>query len=163
MARAQRKSTSRWQRDPEKEKFWRDKITGWLSSSLSIRAYCKRVNISESCFYAWRREITIRDRESGNLAAENSEANLPDRVNDSRGRSIRTNYREQIHPPGKSTNSPFVQLKVVGQNECKKVDALNSKKSLMIISPNGFTLNVSCDTDLSLLSNVVQILEANNA
>ena len=163
MARAQRKSTSRWQRDPEKEKFWRGKITGWLNSGLSIRAYCKRENISETCFYAWRREIKIRDRESGNSTAENAVADLPDRVHDSRGRSIKTNYREQIHPPGKSTNSPFVQLKVVGQTECKKVDAPKSKKALMIISPNGFTLKVSCDTDLSLLSNVVQILEDNNA
>jgi len=47
----------------EREEFWRLAVNEWLSSGLTIRAFCKREQLSEPSFYAWRRKIELRDRE----------------------------------------------------------------------------------------------------
>ncbi len=64
-------SKKRWQRDEVKEAEWRILIDGWRSSGLSVRQYCMSNFITESSFRAWRREISLRDRES-TRAQENS-------------------------------------------------------------------------------------------
>lgn len=52
-------------RDPVKEAYWRKTLQRYASSGLSVREFCKRENVTESAFYAWRRTIGERD-EAGN-------------------------------------------------------------------------------------------------
>lgn len=47
-------------RDPAKEVYWREVLTRYASSGLSVREFCKRERLTESQFYAWRRTIGER-------------------------------------------------------------------------------------------------------
>ena len=55
-------------RDPRKEQFWRDILSRWPDSGLTIRAYCRRHRLSEASFYAWRRELGQRDEQAQSAA-----------------------------------------------------------------------------------------------
>lgn len=50
-------------RDPDKERFWRTLLELHSTSGLSVRDFCQQHHISEANFYAWRREIRLRDQE----------------------------------------------------------------------------------------------------
>ena len=52
-------------RDPAKEALWRKTLKRFSASGLSVREFCKRENVTESAFYAWRRTIGERD-DAGN-------------------------------------------------------------------------------------------------
>ncbi len=43
-----------------KEQFWRDVMTRWRDSGLSIRAFCRRHRLAEPSFYFWRRALSER-------------------------------------------------------------------------------------------------------
>jgi hypothetical protein len=43
--------------------FWRGQIEGQATSGLSARQWCRREQLSEPSFYAWRRKLAQRDRE----------------------------------------------------------------------------------------------------
>ena len=163
MRKGLKKSTSRWQRDPDKEKFWREKVKSWRTSGLSIRAFCRRHNISETSFYAWRRELRIRDRETDTNSVQPASDSLPPKVKDSRGRLIAVKFREQVHHESTESNSPFVPLKLVSATQKQSKDEVAVPESnIEIVSPNGFTIRISKTTDLNLLSQVVHTLEDNN-
>lgn len=49
------------QRDPAKEALWRKRLQRFATSCLSVREFCKRENVTESAFYAWRRTIGERN------------------------------------------------------------------------------------------------------
>ena len=51
-------------RDPAKESAWRGRLAAWRKSGLGVREFCRREKLSEQQFYAWRRELKFRDRES---------------------------------------------------------------------------------------------------
>jgi hypothetical protein len=46
-----------------REARWRELVRRQPGSGLSVRAFCSREHVTESAFYAWRREIGVRDRE----------------------------------------------------------------------------------------------------
>jgi len=50
-------------RDPAKEQYWRRLLATWQRSGQSGRDFCAEHQLSESNFYAWKREIAQRDRE----------------------------------------------------------------------------------------------------
>lgn len=50
-------------RDVGREQFWRRAIAEWRKSGQSVRDYCSRRNLTESNFFAWRRELMKRDQE----------------------------------------------------------------------------------------------------
>ena len=52
------------QRNPDKEQFWRDVMTRWRDSGLTVRAFCRRQRLSEPSFYGWRRELAQRDQQA---------------------------------------------------------------------------------------------------
>lgn len=49
------------QRDPAKEASWRGALQRFISSGLSVREFCRREQLTESSFYAWRRTISERN------------------------------------------------------------------------------------------------------
>ena len=51
-------------RDLERERSWRALVDRQRLSGLSVRGFCRREVVSEASFYAWRRELLRRDRES---------------------------------------------------------------------------------------------------
>jgi hypothetical protein len=53
-----------WRRDPAKERRWRRMVRRWEKSGLSVREFCDWQALSEASFYAWRRELAVRDREA---------------------------------------------------------------------------------------------------
>lgn len=48
-------------RDRNREAFWRGVLTRHGKSGLSARAFCRREQLSEPSFYAWRRTLAQRD------------------------------------------------------------------------------------------------------
>ena len=54
----------RGERDRGKERFWRRMLRQWRRSGCSVRAFCGEHGLAEALFYAWRRTIQERDRET---------------------------------------------------------------------------------------------------
>lgn len=49
------------QRDPAKESFWREILQRHAASGLNVREFCRREQLAENLFFAWRRTIGERD------------------------------------------------------------------------------------------------------
>jgi hypothetical protein len=50
-------------RDEQKERQWRQWITEWRASGLSVRAFCDRRGLATPSFYHWRRVLEQRATE----------------------------------------------------------------------------------------------------
>ncbi len=50
-------------RDVGRERFWRTMLERQAGSGLSVREFCRREQLAESDFYAWRQTITERDQQ----------------------------------------------------------------------------------------------------
>ena len=62
------------QSSPALEQTWRDRVTRWRTSGLSVRDFCRSEGLAEPSFYSWRRTIAQRDV---GLAAPNAPAFVP--------------------------------------------------------------------------------------
>ena len=51
------------QRDPGREQFWREVLDRQAVSGLNVREFCRREQLAETSFFAWRRTIRQRDGE----------------------------------------------------------------------------------------------------
>ena len=54
---------ARGQRDPKRERFWRDALRRHKGSGLTVRAFCAGEQLAETAFHAWRRILRERDAE----------------------------------------------------------------------------------------------------
>ncbi len=54
---------ARGQRDPKRERFWRDMLRRQQRSGLTARAFCAKEQLAETAFHAWRRTLRERDAE----------------------------------------------------------------------------------------------------
>jgi len=52
----------RTQRDPERERLWRQRLAQHQRSGLTIRRFCRTHDLAESSFHFWKQEIARRDR-----------------------------------------------------------------------------------------------------
>lgn len=52
---------ARGQRDPVRERQWRERVARWATSGLSVRAFCRQHGWIETSFYHWQRELRARD------------------------------------------------------------------------------------------------------
>ena len=52
----------RKRRSGEKEAWWRQQVGEQATSNLSVRSFCEQNGLSEASFYAWRRELAVRDQ-----------------------------------------------------------------------------------------------------
>jgi hypothetical protein len=57
-------------RNGVKERSWRRLIQQWRHSGMTIRDFCVEHEVSEPSFFAWRRTIADRDRQSGQPSAD---------------------------------------------------------------------------------------------
>lgn len=49
------------QRDPARERFWRDAIAEQRASGRTVRDFCRDRQLTETAFHHWRRELRDRD------------------------------------------------------------------------------------------------------
>jgi hypothetical protein len=54
---------ARGQRDPKRERFWREALRRHKGSGLTVRAFCAGEQLAETAFHAWRRILRERDVE----------------------------------------------------------------------------------------------------
>lgn len=64
-------------RDPQRETLWRKLLARQATSGLSVRAFCRRQQVTESTFYAWRRTIHQRDAEAKSRASHSRPSQQP--------------------------------------------------------------------------------------
>jgi transposase-like protein len=166
MKKARRQSKqNRWSRDTVKEKYWRDQVARWQKSGLSVRAFCAERGVVETSFYAWRRELIIRARESGELDEQECVEGAPNAVRDSRGRMIPVRFRQtdsnaaQSLGKGAVENNPFVAVKIV-PNEPEPIERDEPANSGVTISmPSGCRISIRNIVDIGLLRQVLNIME----
>jgi len=159
-----RSTNSRWTRDVEKENYWKTQIVLWQKSGLSVRAFCQEHGVIESSFYAWRRELIIRARETGDPPLEQER----NHVKDGRGRTIPVRFRQTDRsdrrqaPNSDATGAlnPFVAVSVVpDSNASQKDSATGANCGLTITTPAGYRISISGADDLSLLKKILAALE----
>src|SRR6516162_5750133 len=51
-------------RHSKPEPFWRDLIDRWKASGQSVAAFCNAQRVSEATFYAWRKRLATRGRDT---------------------------------------------------------------------------------------------------
>jgi hypothetical protein len=68
------------QRDLKLERRWRLLIGQWERSQQSVHEFCANHHITQASFYAWRREIALRNRERIDAASAPTDAFVPVRV-----------------------------------------------------------------------------------
>lgn len=54
---------ARGQRDPGRERFWREALRRRKASGLTVRAFCAKEGLAETAYHAWRRTLRERDAE----------------------------------------------------------------------------------------------------
>jgi hypothetical protein len=64
-------------RDPAKEAFWRRMVLRFGRSKSTARDFCFEHGLSEANFYAWRREIARRDRETPSSSTGTARSSYP--------------------------------------------------------------------------------------
>lgn len=47
------------------EARWRELVARQPQSGLSVRGFCQQERVTESAYYAWRRELRLRDQKEG--------------------------------------------------------------------------------------------------
>jgi hypothetical protein len=166
MKKARRQSKQdRWTRDPVKEKYWREQIARWQKSGLSVRAFCAEHGVVETSFYAWRRELIIRARESGELEEQQNPEGTPNTVRDSRGRIIPVRFRQTENDAMQSLakktpeSNPFIPVKIV-PDQPEPIERGKAANSGVAISmPTGCSISIRDIADIDLLRQVLNIME----
>ena len=151
-----------------KEKYWSAQIALWQESGLSVRAFCKEHGVVETSFYAWRREMIVRARESCSPDLSIDTAGItPNTVKDGRGRTISVRFRQTDHRAlqsqveQKSADSPFVPLSIVPDRALETNSAISSAHVLTLTTPSGYKISISNSDDLDLLGKILNTLEKN--
>jgi transposase-like protein len=140
---------NRWTRDPVKESYRKKQLEQWQNSGLSVRAFCKEHGIVETSFYAWRRELIIRARETGEI---DDQLETPNSVKDSRGRTIRVCFIQSDQAPlkealQKEVTNPFVPLSVPSEPKGESKSKFLEGSGLTITTPSGYQIFVSSLAD----------------
>jgi hypothetical protein len=160
---------SQWEREVEKESFWRTKIAAWRASGQTVRSFARANGLSEPLFYSWRREISIRDRELNAAVAGGMEGGSGyggSRVADARGRLVPLKFRDT--PNGGAKTGPFVPVTLLANaTDTAKpqtvperlVERSAAEPVIDIKLPGRSILQITKDTDLVLLSQILAALE----
>lgn len=66
---------ARGERDPARERQWRERMVRWQASDLSVREFCVQHGLIEASFHYWKRELRARDEATA--AAQRPAAQRP--------------------------------------------------------------------------------------
>lgn len=119
------------ERDAKREAFWREVLKRFTTSGLTIRAFCRREQLTESAFFAWRRTIAERDTEA------QSQAGLT---------------TVSLRRGGRSPQPAFLPLVLADNN--------GHDQAIVIELAGGRMLRLPASIDMERLSTFVQTLEA---
>ena len=165
---------NRWVRDPVKERYWRQQLARWQKSGLSIRSFCREQKISETSFYAWRRELIIRSRENGSVDKTSDAAQMtPTERKDSRGRIFAIRYRQTDQPASQpilmeeTSPNPFVPIRIISGVESKAVpgsistnpDTTPIKPEVEIALPGGAIIRLNGNCNVQLVAELLSALK----
>lgn len=67
----------RWERDPARERRWRERVARWQASGLSVRAFCLQRGLTDPTFYYWKRELRARDQATTEKKSGHGRRKLP--------------------------------------------------------------------------------------
>lgn len=51
-------------REPQLERRWRERIALWKRAGVTVSDFCAEQGVSVASFYAWKRELALRDQAS---------------------------------------------------------------------------------------------------
>jgi hypothetical protein len=128
------------ERDPERERYWREVLTSREQSGLSVREYCDRERLSEASYYYWRREVARRDSERPSRRP--------------RERGLRSTLPGRGRKPRSGLQPLFRELAIVGG------PAVSVDRGLEIVLPDGCRVHVASEVDRALLADIFAALEA---
>ena len=121
-------------RSVEKEQFWRLVLDEQAESGMTVRAFCRQEGISEPSFYAWRRELAVRDGKVTPATSNNGKA------------------------APLSGKPPIVPVQVVGLDSSPGRKAIAEvcpspqRTSIEVATPNGFTLRADVGTNAGAIT-----------
>jgi hypothetical protein len=118
----------------EKERFWRQVVSGHVASGISVRQYCTDRGVSEPSFFAWRRELARRDA-TVNTGAKSSVKRVRVQPTSARPAPLR-----------------FAQLQIASSESA-------SGACIEIVLPAGIRIRVPRGACQDTLSNVLNALE----
>ena len=95
-------------RDLKKELYWRDMLAQHRQSGLTIRDFCRKQGLTESLFYAWRREVKHRRPAKGGRTGKGLR---PNSTRPTFGRSpVRPGPSKPVKP--RTNGASFVPVKL---------------------------------------------------
>jgi hypothetical protein len=122
-------------RDLGKEKYWRALVTEHAASGETVKGFCLRKHLSEHSFFAWRREIRLRDEEK-----------------ESKGKA----FAGREKTPFKELEKSFVPVRLVSTAE---TPVPVKSAPIQIETPNGFKVIVEGLVDLKFLGQILAVLQ----
>lgn len=128
-------------RSLEKEQFWRLVLDEQAASGLSVRAFCRQEGISEPSYYAWRRELAVRDAKPA--SRPDKPHVVPVRVIDSKAAGPQATFLRTV-------GSKAANLSSERDNRAE----LNSVRqhTIEIGTPEGFILRADVATDAEVIT-----------
>lgn len=138
-------SSSHSRRDASKERFWREAVAERAASGVSIRDYCRERGLSEANFYAWRRELALRDAEPARREAGPSRPTP-------RATTVRSAVRRAKDPA-------FAKVRVIEAASEHPTEPLAPPSSAMeIVFADNLRLQLHGPVDAESLASVVRVL-----
>lgn len=125
------------QRDPEKERYWRDTIARFRKSGLSKSQFCQNEGLKRTSFSNWERIIRLRDREAS--VAKRREI----RIRRARSATTKRNKRND-----------FVEVHLNGNHQ----SSAQPKDAIEISCPSGLTVRLPAGLDTNSLLAVLNML-----
>ncbi len=133
-------SSSSSRRNEAKELFWRGAVAGQAARGVSIRDYCREHGLSESNFYAWRRELALRDTEEAPRKASR------------RASALGKSTKRAKHPV-------FAPVRVIEAASHRPAKPLAPPSAAMeIVFPDNVRLQLHAPVDAESLASVVRVL-----
>jgi len=132
----------RSKRSAEKEAFWRRVLEEYRRSGASVRGFCRRKELSESSFYAWRKEIMKRDEAHGADASP-----VADEARVANEARVATSRRQRLIP-----------VNVVAASGDCTPRGERAAALLEVVTPSGFTLRFHSDMAPQQLEALLRVI-----
>ena len=124
-------------RSVQKEARWREVIARQAASGVSVRRFCANEGIAEASFYAWRRELALRDRETP-AASQAEEAQARQNGRQAEGR-LATSF---------NNGGEFIPLRLI-----------EDSGTLEVVHPGGCHVRIGGPVDAATLHQVLEVLD----